>query len=87
MITLTPEQEKLVEHAIETGAYASTGDVLNRALELLRAQDAWLVENRSAIDSRIHDAMTQLDRDEGISSEELEQRLARRKEDWIRRQR
>ena len=86
MITLTPEQEKLVDQAVETGAYASSGDVLNQALELLRAQDEWLAENRVSIDARIQDAIAQLDRGEGISSDELEQRLAKRKEDWLTRQ-
>ena len=87
MITLTPEQEKLVEQAVGTGAYASTGDVLNRALELLRAQDEWLVENRTSIEARIQNAIAQLDRGEGISSDDLERRLAQRKEDWLIRQR
>ncbi len=83
MITLTPEQEKLVAQAVGTGAYSSTGEVLTRALELLRAQDEWLLENKSRVEDRIELAAAQMDRGEGIGPRDLTERLAQRKKDWL----
>ena len=40
-ITLRPEQEKLIAQAMKTGAYQDAGEVIERALEMLRAKDEW----------------------------------------------
>ncbi len=82
-ITLTPEQEKLVAQAVETGAYRSPDDVIDRALEALRSQDEWLLENRDSIDAKIERAISQIDRGEGIPDEQLRERLAKRKSAWL----
>ena len=38
-LTLSPEHQQLVQELVESGAYASAGDVLGQALSLLRQRD------------------------------------------------
>lgn len=49
-ITLQPEHERLIAEALRSGAYQSSEEVIQRALELLHGRDAWLAENRAKID-------------------------------------
>jgi putative addiction module CopG family antidote len=49
-ITLQPEHERLIAEALRSGTYQDSGEVIQRALELLRDRDAWLAENRAKID-------------------------------------
>lgn len=78
-ITLLPEQERLVSDALRSGSYRSAEEVIQRALEMLHAQEQWLLENRAAIDAKIRRGIEQLDRGEGIPEEELDSHLARLK--------
>ena len=48
-IQLKPEQEHRVAEALRSGAYHSTDDVIDRALEVLYEQDEWLIANRQQI--------------------------------------
>jgi Arc/MetJ-type ribon-helix-helix transcriptional regulator len=82
-ITLRPEHEKAITQAIQSGAYETPDHVIERALELLRSDDEWLVRNKGAINERIERAMAQLDRGEGVSGEGLRGRLEKRKEAWL----
>jgi len=52
-IRLKPEQEHRVAEALRSGAYSSTDDVIDRALEVLHEQDEWLMANREANDAKI----------------------------------
>ena len=52
-IHLNPEQENRIAEALRSGAYNSTDDVIDRALEVLHEQDEWLTANREAIDDKI----------------------------------
>jgi predicted transcriptional regulator len=42
---------------------------MNTALEMLHAQNEWLLENRAAIQSNIAEGLAELDRGEGIREE------------------
>ena len=55
-IQLTSEQENRVAEAFRSGAYRSSEDVIDRALEVLRERDEWLTANREAIDAKIRTA-------------------------------
>jgi antitoxin ParD1/3/4 len=85
-ITLRPEHEKAIERAIQSGAYRNPDEVIGRALEVLRSEDEWLTENKGAINEKIDRAISQLDRGEGISGEELRVRLEKRKVAWLAEQ-
>ena len=45
-ITLRPEYEKVVMQAIESDAYQNADEVIERALEVLRSEDGWLLNHR-----------------------------------------
>jgi predicted transcriptional regulator len=45
---------------------------MDTALEMLRSQNEWLLENRESIDAKIRQGLAELDRGEGISEDELD---------------
>jgi antitoxin ParD1/3/4 len=85
-ITLRPEQERTIAHAIRSGAYQSPEEVIARALEVLRSEDEWLAQNKEAIDEKIERGLAQIERGEGISGDELRRRLEKRKAAWLAEQ-
>jgi len=52
---------------------------MDTALEMLRSQNEWLLENRAAIDVKIQQGIAELDRGEGIPEDELDAYLDRLK--------
>ncbi len=81
-ITLTPEQQKLIDEAVHSGAYRDAGQVIYRALEVLTAEDKSLQEHRQEIHAKIGRGLEQLDHGEGFSGEEARARLQKRKAAW-----
>jgi Arc/MetJ-type ribon-helix-helix transcriptional regulator len=75
-IQLKLEQENRISEALRSGAYSSADDVIDRALDVLREQDEWLLSNREAIDARIRKGIEELDRGQGILAKELDAYLA-----------
>jgi Arc/MetJ-type ribon-helix-helix transcriptional regulator len=78
-IQLKPEQEHRIAEALSSGAYSSSYDVIDRALEVLREQDEWLTANREGNDAKIRTGIEELERGEGIPEDELDAYLARLK--------
>lgn len=78
-IQLKREQEDRIAEAIRSGAYRNPDDVIDRALEVLHEQDAWLMANRQAIDAKIRRGIEELDRGEGIPEDQLDAHLERLK--------
>jgi Arc/MetJ-type ribon-helix-helix transcriptional regulator len=81
-ITLSVEQERLIDQAIESGGYKNANDVIARALEILRAEESFLHEERFAIDAKIERAMAQIESGESFTAEESSVDLAARKASW-----
>jgi len=78
-IQLKPEQEHRVAEALRSGAYSSSDDVIDRALEVLNEQDEWLMANREANEAKIRNGIEELERGEGIPEDEVDYYLARLK--------
>ncbi|HEY3457502.1 MAG TPA: hypothetical protein VGK64_23170 [Bryobacteraceae bacterium] len=78
-IHLNPEKENRSAEALRCGAYSSTDDVIDRALEVLHEQDEWLTPNRQAIDAKIRTGIAELEQGEGIPGDELDAYLQRLK--------
>jgi len=76
---LRPDHEKRFPDAVRAGGYESTDDAMDTALEMLRSQNEWLLENREAIDSKIQRSIAELDRGEGIPEDQLDAYLDRLK--------
>jgi len=55
-VTIRPDDEQLIVEAIRTGAYQNADEVIARALEVLRSDEQWLDESRSAIGEKINRA-------------------------------
>jgi Arc/MetJ-type ribon-helix-helix transcriptional regulator len=85
-ITIRPEHEQLIAQAIQTGGYQSPDEVICRALEILRSEDEWLAENRSAVGEKIERAFGQVERGEFFSPEQSKADMEKRKTEWLSRQ-
>ena len=70
-IQLSPDQEHRVAEALQSGHYRSPAEVIDRALDVLHEQEEWLAANREAIDAKIHLAIAELERGEGIPESDL----------------
>ncbi len=86
-ITLRPEQEKFIAQAMQSGAYQSADEVVERALEMLRSEDAWLLDEKSEIAAKIERAFGQFERGEFFSAEASKADMEKRKAAWLREQR
>ncbi|HEY6306285.1 MAG TPA: type II toxin-antitoxin system ParD family antitoxin [Candidatus Angelobacter sp.] len=78
-IQLKPEQEHRIAEALRSGAYSSTDDVIDRALEVLHERDDWLAAHRQEINAKIRSGIEELERGEGIPEDELDAYLERLK--------
>ena len=83
-ITIRPEHEQLIAKAIQTGACQNPDEVIARALQVLRSEDEWLDENKTAIDEKIERAFGQFQRGEFFSPEQSGIELEKRKAEWLR---
>ena len=81
-ITLRSDQEKLIDQAIESGAYQHPHQVIERALEMLRSEEQWLTDHRDEIDQKIERAFGQFERGEFLSAEASKADMRQRKAEW-----
>ena len=84
-IELKPEQQRVIDLAVQSGAYQDPGEVLDQALEIIREQlqlEDWMVEQRDAVAAHIETGFAQAERGELIdwdaAVEMLRQRRAER---------
>jgi len=78
-----PEIEALIQQRLHSGAFESVEDVLFDALEIQGEREAWLQENKDAINAEIERGLAELDRGEGIPGDELRKRLEADKAAWL----
>jgi len=71
-IKLRPDHERRFLDAVRAGGFESADDAMDTALEMLRSQNEWLLENRAAINAKIQQGIAELDRGEGIPEDELD---------------
>jgi Arc/MetJ-type ribon-helix-helix transcriptional regulator len=76
--SLTPEQEHRIADALRSGAYSSSDDVIDRALEMLHERDQWLAAHRQEINAKIRTGIAEPERGEGIPEEHF-------RNIWVRR--
>jgi Arc/MetJ-type ribon-helix-helix transcriptional regulator len=84
-IDLKPEQQRVIDLAVRSGAYQNPGEVLDQAFEIIREQldlEAWMLEQREAVAVHIETGFAQAERGELIDGdgavEMLRQRRAER---------
>ncbi|MCC6367342.1 MAG: type II toxin-antitoxin system ParD family antitoxin [Bryobacterales bacterium] len=81
-IQLTPEDEKLIQSQLQSGAFQSVEEVIHDALASQAAENEWLIHNKDQLNEKIARGIAQIDRGEGISGTEARARLEQRKADW-----
>jgi putative addiction module CopG family antidote len=86
-ITLRPENEKLIAQAMQTGAYQSPDEVIERALRMLHSEEEWLLDHKAEITEKIERAFGQFDRGEFFSAKESQADMEERKAAWFRKRR
>ncbi len=74
-----PDLQARIRKQLEATGSANIEQVLERLLETQEEQDRWLQENQAAINSKIRQAVAQLDRGESIPEEQLDDYLAKLK--------
>jgi Arc/MetJ-type ribon-helix-helix transcriptional regulator len=85
VIDLKPEQQRVIDFAVGSGAYQSPGEVLDQAIEIIREQldsEVWMLEQHDAVAAHIEKGFLQAERGELIDGEAavalLRQRRAER---------
>jgi Arc/MetJ-type ribon-helix-helix transcriptional regulator len=84
-IDLKPEQQRVIDLAVQSGAYQNPGEVFDQALEIIREQldfEDWMFAQREALAAHIARGFAQAERGELIDGnaavEMLRQRRAER---------
>ena len=84
-IDLKPEQQRVMDLAVESGAYQSPDEVIDQAFAIIREQlglEDWMLEQREAVAAHIAKGFAQAERGELIDGdtvlEVLRQRHAER---------
>ena len=82
-VTIRPDDVQLIAAVIRTGACQNADEVIARALELLRSDEEWLDESRSAIGEKIDRAFEQFERGQFFSAEASKADMEARKAAWL----
>jgi Arc/MetJ-type ribon-helix-helix transcriptional regulator len=86
-ISLRPEQQRVIDLAVQSGAYQSPGEVLDQALEIIREQldlEDWMVEQREAVATHIEAGFAQAERGELIDGDAALEILRRRRAERLK---
>jgi putative addiction module CopG family antidote len=86
-VELKPEIEALIQKRLQSGAFSSAEEVIERALEFLSAEEDWLADNRGEIAAQIQDGWDEAQRDELSDGESVRAEIQQFKEDWKRQRR
>lgn len=81
-IELKPEHQKMIDLAIRAGIYHDSGEVLDQALEIIRAQlhcEDWLAEQREAVAAHIATGFAQAEHGELMDGEAAIEMLHQRR--------
>jgi len=84
-IDLKPEQQRVIDLAVQSGAYQNAGEVLDQAFEIIREQldlEDWMLRQREEVAARVATGYAQAERgeliDEDATLEILRKRHAER---------
>jgi Arc/MetJ-type ribon-helix-helix transcriptional regulator len=81
-IDLKPEQQRVIDLAVQSGAYRNPGEVLDRAFEIIREQldlEDWMLGQREEVAAHIATGFAQAERGELIDGDAAVEILRRRR--------
>ena len=84
-IDLKPEQQRVIDLAVRSGAYRNPSEVLDQAFEIIREQldlEDWIFDQRAAIAAHIETGLAQAERGELIDGAQARQEIQEMKDDW-----
>jgi len=87
-IDLKPEQQRVIDLAVRSGAYQNPGEVLDQALEIIREQldlEDWMLEQRESAE-HIEKSFAQAERGELIDGDAAVEMLRRRRTERLKPQ-
>jgi Arc/MetJ-type ribon-helix-helix transcriptional regulator len=88
-IDLRPEQQRVIDLAVRSGAYRNPSEVLDQALEIIREQldlEDWMLEQREAIAAHIGRGFAQAERGELIDGDAAVEMLRQRRTERLKPQ-
>lgn len=89
-IDLKPEQQRVIDLAVGSGAYQNPGEVLDQALEIIREQlelEDWMLEQRGSVAAHIEQGFAQAERGELIDGDVAIAMLRKRRAERLKPQR
>jgi Arc/MetJ-type ribon-helix-helix transcriptional regulator len=87
-IDLKPEQQRVIDLAVRSGAYRNSGEVLDQAFAIISEQldlEDWMLEDREAVAARIKTGFAQAERGELIDGDATIEMLRRRRAERLKR--
>ncbi len=81
-INLKPEQQRVIDLAVRSGAYRDPGEVLDQALAIIREQlelEDWMLEQREAVAAHIEMGFAQAERGELVDGDTAVEMLRQRR--------
>jgi antitoxin ParD1/3/4 len=88
-IDLKPEQQRVIDLAVQAGGYQNPSDVLDQAFEIIREQldlEAWMLEERKTVAAHIETGFAQAERGELIDGDAAVEMLRRRRTERLHSQ-
>jgi Arc/MetJ-type ribon-helix-helix transcriptional regulator len=88
-IDLKPEQQRVIDLAVQSGAYQNPGEVLDQALEIIYEQldlEDWMLEQREAVAAHIETGFAQAERGELIDGDAAVEILRQRRAERLKPQ-
>lgn len=79
---LKPEQQRVIDLAVQSGAYSNPGEVLDQAFEIIREQlelEDWMIGQRDANAAHIEKGFSQAERGELIDGDAAIEILRKRR--------
>jgi antitoxin ParD1/3/4 len=88
-IDLKPEQQRVIDLAVGSGAYQNPSEVLDQAFEIIREQldlEDWMFEQRESIAAHIEKGFAQAERGELTDGDVAIETLRRRRAERLKSQ-
>jgi hypothetical protein len=88
-IDLKPEQQRVIDLAVGSGAYQNPAEVLDQAFEIIREQlqlEDWMIEQRAAVAAQIATGFAQAERGELMDGDAALEMLRQRRTERLRQQ-
>ena len=85
-IDLKPEQQHIIDLAVQSGAYQNAGEVLDQAFAIIGEQLAledWMFAKREALAAHIEKGFAQAERGELVDGDAAVDILRKRRSEWL----